>query len=51
VTNQYGSNENLKPNQFLILSDLDSLEHYFGQSGLNIEDIAAIAGRHMFEKA
>ena len=39
------------PKQSLILSKLDSLEHYFGQSGLNIEDIAAIAGRHTFEKA
>jgi len=39
------------PKQSLILSELDSLEHYFRQSGLNIEDIAAIAGCHTFEKA
>ena len=39
------------PKQSLILSELDSFEHYFGQSGLNIKDIAAIAARHTFEKA
>ena len=39
------------PKQSFILFELDSLEHYFGQSGLNIEDIAVIAGRHTFEKA
>ena len=37
--------------QSLILSELDSLEHYFGQSDLNIEDMAAIARRHTFQKA
>ena len=37
--------------QSLILSELDSLENYFRQSGLNIKNIAAIAGRHTFEKA
>jgi len=50
VPNQYSSNEDLMPKQSLILSELDLLEHYFGQSGLNIEDITAIAGRHRFEK-
>jgi len=39
------------PKQYLNLSELDSLEHYFGQSGLNIEDIAAIVGCYTFEKA
>jgi len=42
VPNQYGSNEDLMAKQSLILSELDSLEHYFGQSSLNIKDIAAI---------
>ena len=51
MPNQYDSNEDLMPKQSLILSELDSLEHYFRQSGLNIEDIIAIAGRHTFEKA
>jgi len=51
VPNQYGSNKDLMPKQSLILSKLDSLEHYFGQNGLNIKDIAAIAGCHTFEKA
>jgi len=51
VPNQYGSNEDLMPKQSLILSELNSLEQYFGQSGLNIEDIATIARRHTFEKA
>jgi hypothetical protein len=51
VPNQYGSNEVLMPKQYLILSELDLLEHYFGQSGLNIEDIAAIVGCQTFEKA
>jgi len=51
VPNQYNSNEDLMSKQSLSLSELDSLEHYFGQSGLNIEDIAAIAGRNTFEKA
>jgi len=50
VPNQYDSNKDLMPKQSLILSKLDSLEHYFRHSGLNIEDIA-IAGRHTFEKA
>ena len=50
VPNQYGSNEDLMPKQSLILSKLDSLEHYFGQSGLNIENIASIVGHHTFEK-
>jgi len=35
----------------LILSELDSLENYFRQSGLNIEDIVAIVGCQTFEKA
>jgi len=30
VPNQYGSNEDLMPKKSLILSELDSLEHYFG---------------------
>jgi len=51
VPNQYVSNEDLMPKKSLALSELDSLEHYFGQSGLNIEDIAAIIGCQTFEKA
>jgi len=51
VPNQYGSNEDLMPKQSLILSEIDSLKHYFEHNGLNIEDIAAIAGHHTFEKA
>ena len=51
VPNQYGSNEDLMPKKSLALSELDLLEHYFGQSGLNIEDIAAIIGCQTFEKA
>jgi len=51
VPNQYGSNEDLMPKKSLILSEQDSLEHYFGQSGLNIEDVAAIVGCQTFEKA
>jgi len=51
VPNQYGSNENLMPKNSLALSELDSHEHYFGQSGLNIKDIAAIIGCQTFEKA
>jgi len=39
------------PKKSLALSELDSLEHYFRQSGLNIEDIAAIIGCQTFEKA
>ena len=39
------------PKKSLTLSELDLLEHYFGQSGLNIEDIAAIVGCQTFEKA
>ena len=42
MSNQYGSNKDLMPKKSLILSELDSLEHYFGQSGLNIEDIAPL---------
>ena len=41
----------IMPKKFLALSELDLLEHYFGQSGLNIEDIAAIIGCQTFEKA
>ena len=37
VPNQYGSNEDLMPKKSLALSELDSLERYFGQSGLNME--------------
>ena len=51
MPNQYGSNEDLMPKKSLALSELDSLEHYFGQSGLNIEDIATIIGCLTFEKA
>jgi len=51
VPNQYGSNEDLMLKKSLILYELDSLEHYFGQSGLNIEDIATIVGCQTFEKA
>jgi len=50
VPNQYGSNEDLMPKKSLALSELDSLEHYFGQSGLNMEEIAAIIGCQTFEK-
>ena len=39
------------PKKSLALYELDSLEHYFGQSGLNIEGIAAIIGCQTFEKA
>ena len=39
------------PKKSLILCELDSLEHYFGQSGLNIDDIATIVGCQTFEKA
>jgi len=51
VPNQYGSNEDFMPKKSLALSELDSLDHYFGQSGLNIEDIAANIGCQTFEKA
>jgi len=51
VPNQYGSNEDLMSKKSLILCELDSLEHYFGQNDLNIEDIAAIVGCQTFEKA
>jgi len=51
VPNQYGSNEDLMPKKSLALSKLDSLEHYFGQSGINVEDIAIIIGCQTFEKA
>ena len=51
VPNQYGSNEVLMPKKSLVLSELDSLEHYFGQSRLNMEEIAAILGCQTFEKA
>jgi len=51
VPNQYGSDEDLMPKKSLALSELDSLEHYFGQSGLNIEDIVGIIGCQTFEKA
>ena len=49
VPNQYGSNEDLMPKKSLAVSELDSLERYFGQSGLNME--AAIIGCQTFEKA
>ena len=49
--NQYGSNEDLMPKKFLALSELDSLERYFRQSGLNMEEIAAILGCQTFQKA
>jgi len=39
------------PMKSLALSELDLFEHYFGQSGPNIEDIAAIIGCQTFEKA
>jgi len=51
VPNQYVSNEDLMPKKSLSLSELDSLERYFGQSGLNMEEIAAIIGCQKFEKA
>ena len=51
VPNHYGSTEDLMPKKSIVLSELDSLEHYFGQSGLNIEDIAAIIRCQTFEKA
>ena len=51
VPNQYGSNEDLTPKKSLVLSELDSLERYFGQSGLKMEEIATILGCQTFEKA
>jgi len=51
VPNQYGSNEELMPKKSLALSELDSLERYFGQSGLNMKELAAILGCQTFEKA
>ena len=51
VPNQYGSNEHLMPKKSLALCEPDSLERYFGQSGLNMEEIAAVIGCQTFEKA
>ena len=51
VPNQYGSNEDLMPKKSLAVSELDSLERYFGQSGLNMKEIAAIIGCQTFKKA
>jgi len=51
VPNQYGSNEDLMPKKSLALSELDSLERYFGQCGLNMEEIAAIIGCQTFENS